>query len=83
MIWTGIYYTHFVSMNLENMSSLQKWPVLGAVSHNLIKVVLYGTGLENYFQTISLKPLVILTEEVSVQCMRCDGHRVIREKVTM
>ena len=31
--WTGIYCTHFVSMSLENMSSLQKWLVLGTVSH--------------------------------------------------
>ncbi len=36
MIWTAIFCTHFVSMNLENMSSLQKWPVLDAVSHDSV-----------------------------------------------
>ncbi len=31
VIWSGIHCTKFVSMNIENMSLLQVWPVLCAL----------------------------------------------------
>ena len=72
MIWTVIYCTHFVSMNLENMSSLQKWPVLGAVSQSdlISHIIPEETKLCN---SLSLNGL----SKLSRDCYKINGRNAL------
>ncbi len=57
---TWIHCTQFVSMNLENTSSLQRWPVLNAVSHRCLSGRYDIILVESVIQHFDLFSIIIL-----------------------